>query len=142
MLKMINQLTNPIIIKFELMKKMLFTMFMGLTITFLASAQEEEEWIYKISHIVTEHCIDSVTCYSEILVELNMNFIPDSTVLILKIGDTPGGDNIYNRQLIKTDDIYSQADVLKDNTGNAVVSMGEYLVDEQFYVDMEIQANE
>jgi hypothetical protein len=120
------------------MKKLLFTLLLGISFTCLISAQEENEWLYKIAFAGTENCIDSLTCYEQILIEVNMVMIPDSSNLVLKIGNTPGGSNIFSRQLLKSAGIFTQTNVVQDSVGNAVISLGEYIVDEQFYVDMEI----
>ncbi|HAM97185.1 MAG TPA: hypothetical protein DCQ26_01100 [Marinilabiliales bacterium] len=106
----------------------------ALFVSFSVMAQDEN-WVNRISFNTTGNCPDSITCYTQISVEINLQALTDSVTITLIIGSTQGGNDIYNRQYLFTPSIYNQPGVTQGQGGNPVFNLGEYIITENFYVD-------
>jgi hypothetical protein len=118
------------------MKKYLviFSFFLSLTVI-----AQEDQWVNRISFNTTANCIDSLTCYTQIAIEINKDAIPDSAKVTLIIGSTPGTNDIYSKRFQYVPSIYNENEVSRNTDGNPVFILGEYIVTEQFYVDVFIE---
>lgn len=118
--------------------------FFSLTIIALvalaANAQEapqgNNDWINRINMVETDDCIDSVTCYTEVIVDVNRAVLIDSAYVKIIIGSTPGGSDIYNQRYQYTSSVTSLPNVSVADDGALKFSLGKFIVTESFFVDM------
>jgi hypothetical protein len=109
------------------------------SVLFFCTAHTQDpnnEWTYKISYLTTDDCVDSVTCYTEIVINLNMVIVPDSTLMNFKIGSTFGAGDIYDASYYRTPALPELPEVSIDSLGNANISLGKYIVGDDYYVDV------
>jgi hypothetical protein len=104
-------------------------------------AQDPGYWLYRLQFDRTGNCIDSVTCFIAVNVQVNLEAVPDSAYINFIIGDSIGADNIYNKEFLNVPSIRSLPDVRPDTTGNVIINLGEYLRTD-FFVDMMIREQE
>lgn len=102
-------------------------------------SQEDEQWINRTRYEVTENCPDTINCFSQVYVDVNLSVIPDSAQILFNIGTTYGAGDIFTRQLQKTEAAFTLPDVEETEGGNISVYLGEYLIDEHFFVDIQVR---
>jgi hypothetical protein len=84
------------------MKKIFFSLAFYTLVAFSAYGQETPQddngWINSINSVETSDCIDSIACYSEVMVYLNPTVLIDSAYVKIFIGIIqPSGSDIYNQ---------------------------------------------
>jgi hypothetical protein len=109
-------------------------------IVFVLNAQDavpsNNDWINRINMVETDDCIDSVTCYTEVIVDVNRAVLIDSAYVKIIIGSTPGGSDIYNQRYQYTSSVTSLPNVSVADDGALKFSLGKFIVTESFFVDM------
>lgn len=121
------------------MKKILLIIPILLISIIVFSQSAEDQWINRTKFFPTENCIDSVTCYTGVKVILNLPMIPDSAEVDIKLGTSHGLGDIYSRTVQKTSAIFSLPGVVQDSVGNAEIILGEYIIDENFFVNISLE---
>jgi hypothetical protein len=125
--------TNPYIT----MKK-LFSLLLLSSLVLTVFAQEEEDmWLNRTNYINTDNCIDSVTCYTIVVVDINKAVVMDSMNFQFNIGTQYGASDIFGRNLVYTPAIYQEEDVT-DNGSYFTVKLGEFIITEEFFVDVQL----
>jgi hypothetical protein len=120
------------------MKK--FFIFSVLAILMASSyTQEGDDWINRISYNTTEECIDSIQCYTEVFVKVNMSVVLDSASICIKIGSTYGTDDIYGQCFLNAPSLKTEVGVASDQQGDITINTGKYIIGEEFFVDMTIK---
>jgi hypothetical protein len=104
-----------------------------------ATFSQDSEWINRVNFEPTEQCLDSVNCYTQVIMEINPEKIPDSAWMWLKIGSEYGSDNIYSKKYQKTDSLTEQPEVAIDDQGIIIINLGSYIIAGDFFVDMSIE---
>ena len=121
------------------MKKFL-SLVVFVLIIFVLNAQDampgNDGWINRINMIETRDCIDSVTCYTEVIVDVNRAILMDSVYVNIIIGSTPGGSDIYNQRFQYTSSVTSLPNVSVADDGALKFSLGKFIVAGSFFVDM------
>lgn len=109
----------------------------------LIHAQTEDEWVYQIS-FEDRQGEDPDTWQTAVFVTVNLSLVPDSTLMVLKIGSVYGESDIYRRELLQCPELAAQTGVEFIDDGSAIrVDLGQYTIEpENFYVDMELQYRE
>jgi hypothetical protein len=120
------------------MKKTIFILLLSVYACSFIKAQGGIDWIYRVDYIHPTDCPDSVICPSDVKVNLNKTAIPDSSYIWLKIGSNPGLYDIYSKKYAYDITLLQQDGVATDSIGNISISLGRYMVGENFFVDMEI----
>ena len=122
------------------MKKTFFSLAFYTLVAFSACGQETPQndngWIKRINSLETQDCIDSVTCYTEVIVDVNRAILMDSVYVSIIIGSTPGGSDIYNQRYQYTSSVTSLPNVSVVDDGALKFSLGKFIVTESFFVDM------
>ena len=119
--------------------KTFFSIAILLTIFSLSHAQEGDDWINRINYNTTTDCPDSVNCYTEVFVDVNMKVVFDSAQICLKIGSTFGASDIYGKCFLNAPSLDAEAEVVRGEDGNIQVNLGRYLIGNDFFVDMIIE---
>jgi hypothetical protein len=91
--------------------KKLFSLALLVSISFMLFAQEDDTWINRTKYYQTENCIDSISCYTKIVVDINKMAVIDSFKIHLIVGSEIGASDKYNQEYIYTSDIYEQVNV-------------------------------
>ena len=121
------------------MKKFL-SLVVFVLIIFVLNAQDampdNDGWINRINMVETQDCIDSVTCYTEVIVDVNRAILMDSVYVNIIIGSTPGGSDIYNQRYQYTPSLITQPGISVTDDGVLKFSLGKFIVTETFFVDM------
>ena len=111
---------------------------LAVCIVFIQASEDENNWIYRVNYLTTEDCPDSVNCFTEVKVDINMQRIPDSAFMKLKIGPEFGSETIFSQQYLNAASLTSEAGVVADSTGLVTITLGKYLIDGPFFIDMEV----
>jgi hypothetical protein len=120
------------------MKKILISLlFAALTGTILY-AQGGDSWLYRVNFVPQSDCPQGEVCPNEVKVDVNFANIPDSCYIWLKIGSTAGASDIYSKKIGNYSSMSAHPGFTTDSQGNTSISLGKYVVGDNFYVDMEI----
>ncbi|HBH47865.1 MAG TPA: hypothetical protein DDX98_04460 [Bacteroidales bacterium] len=118
--------------------KKLFAFILFVSITVISFAQEEEDmWLNRTNYINTDNCIDSVTCYTIVVVDINKAVVMDSMSFQFNIGKQYGASDIFGRSMVYTPAIYQEEGVT-DNGSFFTVKLGEFIITEEFFVDVQL----
>lgn len=119
------------------MKNLLFVLSLMALGTVLKA--QDDGWINRTNFITTDHCVDSVTCYTLVVVDVNLATVPDSAQVQFNIGSTFGAGDIYSSKIVNAPSMFDLPNVSKDSLGNASVTLGEFIIGENFFVDVVIE---
>jgi hypothetical protein len=92
--------------------KKLFSLLLLSSLVLTVFAQEEEDmWLNRTNYINTDNCIDSVTCYTIVVVDINKAVVMDSMNFQFNIGTQYGASDIFGRSMVYTPAIYQEEGV-------------------------------
>lgn len=118
------------------MKRILLALSVAM-VSLISLQAQDDEWINRTKYTITENCVDSVSCYTQVLVDVNMASVPDSANITFNIGTNYGSADIYTRTIQKTGSVFTLDSISRLEDGNISVLLGEYLIsDEHFFVDV------
>ena len=115
------------------------SMFLYIGVQAQEGTTNEDVWINRINMIETQECIDSVTCYTEVIIDVNPVVVPDSLFIKVTIGSSYGLSDIYLASYQNTPSIGDNENVEVIEGGVIKINMGKYIVTEAFFIDMGIE---
>lgn len=118
------------------MKKLFFVIGIFLSLSVLA---QDDQWVNQTSYIPTENCIDSVTCYTIVKMDVNLSALTDSSIFTINIGSTYGGTDFFTKTFIYSNQLNVNAEVESITNNVALFNLGSYIIEEEFFVTIRIE---